>query len=285
MGFLRSKTNSPSAVPQYTGLQIQTSSNAVPITLLWGTAKVAPNVIWTGGFYSVPQNQPQGGKGGGGQHVSGYEYFSHFAMGVCEGPVAGFGRIWVGQSIFGDFWGTGITFVRYGGQSQPPWPFLAPYGQQSIGYTGLAYVAANSYDLGSSPVLPQFSLEVYGPLNNSALLNGFDADPALVVQDFLTNSQYGVGFPAASIDATTLLGLSGSAYQAYCRSLFLAFSPALINQEAANSILARWLQLTNTAAVWSGGKLKFIPYGDTSAAGGGATFTPNVAPIYNLADD
>jgi hypothetical protein len=284
MGFLRSKSNSPSAVPQFTGLQIQTSSNAVPITLLWGTTKVSPNVIWTGGFYSVTQTQPQGGKGGGHQ-VSGYEYFTSFAMGVCEGPVAGFGRVWVGQGIFGDFWGTGITFARYGEPTQPPWPFLAPYGQQSIGYNGLAYIAASNYDLGSSPVLPQFSLEVFGPLNNSALLNGFDADPALVVQDFLTNSQYGVGFPAASIDATTLLGLSGPTYQAYCRALALAFSPALINQEAANSILARWLQLTNTAAVWSGGKLKFIPYGDTSATRGSVTFTPNVAPLYNLADD
>jgi hypothetical protein len=211
--------------------------------------------------------------------------FSSFAMGVCEGPVAGFGRVWVGQSIFGDFWGTGITFARYGEPTQPPWPFLAPYGQQSIGYNGLAYIAANNYDLGTSPVLPQISLEVFGTLNNSARLNGFDADPALVVQDFLTNSQYGVGFPAASIDATTLLGLSGPTYQAYCRALSLAFSPALINQEAANSILARWLQLTNTAAVWSGGKLKFIPYGDTPAAGGPATFTPNVTPLYNLADD
>jgi len=367
MGFLRSKSNSPSAVPQYTGLQIQTSSNAVPITLLWGTTKVSPNVIWTGGFYSTPQTQKSGGKGGGGQQVTGYEYFSDFAMGVCEGPVAGFGRIWVGQSIYGDFWGTGITFARYGEPSQPPWPYLAKYGQQSLGYNGLAYIAANNYDLGSSPVLPQFSCEVFGPLNNSALLNGFDADPALVVQDFLTNSQYGVGFPAASIDATTLLSQSrsstvtisiaspgvvtwtanalsnnqavvfsttgtlptgltvaavyyvlaaaantfevsaipggaaiatsgsqsgvhtatvwDSSYQNDCRALSLAFSPALINQEAANSILARWLQLTNTAAVWSGGKLKFIPYGDSSLTGGGRTFVPNVAPLYNLADD
>ena len=91
MGFLRSKTNSPSTVPQFTGLQIQTSSNAVPITLLWGTTKVAPNVIWTGGFYSVPQYQKQGGKCGGGRQLQGYEYFSSFAMGVCEGPVNGGG--------------------------------------------------------------------------------------------------------------------------------------------------------------------------------------------------
>jgi hypothetical protein len=203
------------------------------------------------------------------------------------------------------------------------------------------------------------------------VVNGRDSDPALIIQDFLTNTQYGVLFPAASIDATTLLtsgttatvtitmaspavvtwtanGLANgqavafsttgalptgliagvvdyvvsaatntfevaatvggaaintsgtqsgtqtastadSSYQAYCRASYLALSPVLTNQEAANSILARWLQLTNTAAVWSGGKLKFIPYGDTPVTGptsiGNLTFNPNVTPIYNLADD
>ncbi len=145
--------------------------------------------------------------------------------------------------------------------------------------------------------------------------NGYDADPALVIQDFLTNAQYGVGFPAASIDATTLLGSSGdSSYQSYCKAVGLALSPALTDQEAANSVLARWLQLTNTAAVWSSGVLKFIPYGNSSVTGplytggsigfgtwntsqsysyvgqpqvqiGTCTFNPNVTPIYNLTDD
>ncbi|MGH6794026.1 MAG: phage tail protein [Methylocella sp.] len=97
-------------------------------------------------------------------------------------------------------------------------------------------------------------------------------------------------FPAASIDLTTLLGASGdSSYQTYCRASYLALSPCLTSQEAANSILARWLQLTNSTAVWSGGKLKFVPYGDTTITGstsiGNVTFNPNVAPIYNLADD
>lgn len=286
MGFLQSKNKSPSVVPHFTGLQIQTSSNAVPITLLWGTTKVSPNVIWTGGFYAVAQTTSSGGKGGGGTTVTGYEYFSSFAMGVCEGPVIGFGKVWAGQNIYGGLSGTGITFARFGGTPQLPWPFLAAYGQQSLGYNGLAYTAANNYDLGSTPVLPQFSLEIFGPLVGTATWNTYDADPALVIQDFLTNSQYGVGFPAASIDASTLLGLStGPSYQVYCRAAFLALSPALVNQEAANSILARWLQLTNTAAVWSGGKLKFIPYGDSTFTGNGVTFAPNVAPVYNLTDD
>ena len=84
-------------------------------------------------------------------------------------------------------------------------------------------------------------------------------------RDFLTNAQYGIGFPESSIDATTLYGSGGDAsYQTYCAAIGLALSPALTDQEQASSILGRWLQLTNTAAVWSGGLLKFIPYGDTA---------------------
>ena len=49
-----------------------------------------------------------------------------------------------------------------------------------------------------------------------------------------------------------------------------AFSPALVSQEQASSILTRWLQLFSTAAVWSGGLLKFIPYGDTAISQGSA---------------
>ena len=95
-------------------------------------------------------------------------------------------------------------------------------------------------------------------------MNGVDADPAQVISDFLVNPQYGVGFSGASINATTLFGSGGDAsLQTYCRAAGLAFSPALTTQETASSILTRWLQLLNCAAVWSGGQLKFIPYGDS----------------------
>ena len=168
---------------------------------------------------------------------------------------------------------------RYGYES-----YLFPGA--ALNYPGVAYAVTAYFDLGSSPSMPALSFEVFGRLVGSGSYNGVDANPALVVQDLLTNSQYGAGFPAASIDATTLLGGSGSSsYQAYCNASGLAFSPVLANQESANSILTRWLQLTNTAAVWSGGKLKFIPYGDLLIAGNGVSFMPDVTPIYNLNDD
>ena len=115
--------------------------------------------------------------------------------------------------------------------------------------------------------------------STAAGANGVDADPAQIVGDFLTNAQYGVGFPSSSIDATTLYGSGGDAsLQTYCKAAGLALSPALTNQETASSILGRWLQLCNTAAVWSGGLFRLIPYGDSAVTGGGVTFTPDVTP-------
>ena len=148
-------------------------------------------------------------------------------------------------------------------------------------------MASPEFDLGSSASLPSIAFEVAGRLQATAqTVNAFDCDPSAVIGDFLTNSQYGVGFPPASIDATTLFGTPGDAsYRNYCWAAGLALSPALTDQEAANSILTRWLQLTNTAAIWSGGKLKFLPYGDAPLTGNGQTFTPNAAPIYDLGDD
>ena len=76
-----------------------------------------------------------------------------------------------------------------------------------------------------------------------------------------------------------------SSWQTWCRALGLDFSPCLDLVEKANDVLARWFQITNTAAVWSGSVLKAIPYGDTSVTGNGYVFTPDVTPVYDLSDN
>jgi Putative phage tail protein len=330
-----------------------------------------------GGFYAIPNYQKSGGKGGG-QQLEGYTYYTSFLTGLCEGPINNYITTFLNQQYLFGLYGSGLEVATGGTTPQAPWGYLeAFFPGQALGYNGLAYVGAYNFNLGSSPNLPQFSFILAGitgvgkSIWDGNVVNGQDSDPALIIQDFLTNAQYGVLFPAASIDATTLLsgsrsstvtisiaspgvvawtanGLSNgqailfsttgalptgltagtvyyvvaaaantfevsataggaaintsgsqsgtqtatfwdSSYQNYCRASHLALSPCLTNQEAANSIIARWLQLTNTAAVWSGGKLKFIPYGDTTITGptsiGNVTFNPNVTPIYNLADD
>ncbi len=296
MGFLTSGNNSKNNyVPYYVGLQIQTSGSAVPIAIVYGSNKIAPNAFWTGGYYGYWYKGTGSSNKGSSNSGSGhYEYHTSFMMGLCEGPIKGISTVWKGNQITNTF-SAGIWTIFKGTSTQNPWGALTTYfASQALAYRGLAYITSFNYDLGSTPTLPQYSFEVNGILDGSAGFdaagNHWDADPALIIQDFLTNPQYGVGFPSASIDLTTLLGATGdSSYQTYCSASFIAMSPALTNQEAANSILSRWLQLTNSAAVWSGGKLKFIPYGDVSitgaAHGSPVTFNPNVTPIYNLGDD
>ncbi|WP_036256302.1 phage tail protein [Methylocapsa acidiphila] len=299
MSFLRSANAAKQAwVYEYSGLQIQSATAGVPIPIVYGTNKSGYNLIWQGGFFGVPQysaNTGSGGKGGSSnkQTVSGYSYYVSAILGLCEGPIAGIGTIWSGSSST-TLASAGWTFFS-GSTPQPYWSVLSTqFPDQTIAYGGLAYVCSAAFYLGSSANLPSENFEIRGVLSfpsTSAVVNGLDADPALIVQDFLTNSQYGVGFPPESINASTLLGASGDAsYQTYCRAAGLALSPTLVNQETANSILARWLLLTNAAVVWSGGELKFIPYGDLQITrqlqtGKLSTYTPQISPIYNLTDD
>ena len=39
--------NQPTTAPDYTGLQIQTAVNTLPIAIVWGESKIAPNVMIT----------------------------------------------------------------------------------------------------------------------------------------------------------------------------------------------------------------------------------------------
>lgn len=292
MGFLRAG-NSNTQITKYSGLQVQTTSSSVPVPIVYGANILAPNCFWYQNFKAHPKYSggKGGGKGGGGGDASpsSYTYSCAIMMGICEGPIAGIGQIWQTSTTAVDLAALGLSLFA-GSSPQNVWPYLsAAFPAQALTYPGVAYVSNANYDLGVSASVGDNNFEVFGILHGSGV-NGQDADPAQVISDFLTNPQYGVGFPAASIDATSLFANSGdSSYQTYCWANYLAISPVLNMQETASSILTRWLQLTNATAVWSGGLLKIIPYGDGIVTGGSAssqrTWTPNLTPVYDLTDE
>ncbi len=272
MSIFRVAAKQSAVTPDYTGLQIQTAVNALPVPIVWGESKVAPNIVWYNNFQTIAEQSGGGGGkggifGGGGGTTTGYTYTASVIMALCEGPIDAINQIWRGQSVY-TLSGLGLSLFT-GTTPQTQWSYLATaYPSQALAYQGTAYVCAANYNLSDSATLDNHNFEIQGFFYGSGA-NGVDADPAKVVGDFLANAQYGIGFPEASIDATTLYGSGGDAsYQTYCAAVGLALSPALTDQEQASSILGRWLQLTNTAAVWSGGLLKFIPYGDTATVAG-----------------
>ncbi len=264
---------SSSQKPDYTGLQLQTSVNTLPIPIVWGQTKIAANVIWYANFNTQGGG---GGKGGLFASPSAYSYTADLIMALCEGPISGIGVIWRDQSTY-TLAELGLTLFD-GTTPQAVWGYLAAsYSVEALAYQGTCYACAANYALGDNADIGNHNFEIIGIFAGTGV-NGIDADPAQVISDFLTNPQYGAGFSAASIDATTLFGAGGDAsLQTYCRAMGLAFSPALTDQEQGSSILSRWLQLLNCAAVWSGGMLKLIPYGDETIAAGNVTNTVQYA--------
>jgi Putative phage tail protein len=74
-------------------------------------------------------------------------------------------------------------------------------------------------------------------------------------------------------------------YSNYCVANGIFLSPVLDAQKSGSDWIQEILDVTNSAAVWSEGLLKIIPYGDTAAVGNGATFLPNTSPIYDLSSN
>jgi len=263
--------------PDYTGLQLQTATATLPIPILWGQSKLAPNVVFYANFRT--HNVKSGGKGGlfSSSTTTGYNYSADVILALCEGPISNIGYVWRDQSTY-TLASLGLTLFN-GTTPQSLWSYLAAtYPNEALAYQGTAYVCAANYQLGGAASIGNHNFEIVGILAGTGV-NGIDADPAQVIYDFLTNAQYGAGFAPASINLTTLYGTGGDAsLQTYCRAMGIAFSPLLSSPEQGSSVLSRWLQILNCAAVWSGGQLNFVPYGDQAISAGNVvkTFT---API------
>jgi hypothetical protein len=289
MSFLSGGAKSTGYKPNFTGLQIQTSINTLPIPVGWGKFRVAPNVIFTGNFRQYSKSQKVGkGLFGGGSSTT-YTYSADIIMGICEGPISGITQIWKDGTIYYSLSAIGLS-LALGNTPQSPWPYLySTYPGEALTYPGTAYVHAANYSLGSSASISNHNFEVETPLAGTGA-NGVDADPAYVIEDFLTNQQYGVGFPSGSINYNSMISspaattTGDAALQTYCKAVGIAFSPVLTNVETAQSVLQRWQKLLNCAVFVSGGQLNMVPFGDTTVSGNGVTYVPNLTPIFNLGD-
>lgn len=245
--------------PKLNGLQVQSSTLGLPISLGWGRGRMKCNLMWYGAFTAIAHTAKTGGKGlGGGSKNTTYTYTASIMMGICEGGaggIRGIRTIYKDTAVLTSLSAAGLSLAT-GSPTQPVWSYLtSKVPAHAIPYSGIAYVYAQDYDLADSATLSNHSFEIDFGVQLSGVANG-DADPKDIITDFLTNPAYGVPMWGS--------GLIGdlSDYSLYCRANNLLLSPVLESQSGAASILEEWLTATNSAAFWSEGMLKIRPYGD-----------------------
>jgi hypothetical protein len=272
--------------PQYTGLATQTSTSNIPVAILMGKSRVAPNIVFQGDFKAHKQKQ-KAGKGFGGSTVS-YTYSGTYQLALGWGPAIAITKVWKDQSKETDYTKLGFS-VQLGTIPQSPWGYMVTaHPSEALGYSGIIMMNVANYDLGSTNTLGQHSFEGEWHLYNTQVGGNGDADCALAIEEFLTNEIYGVPIDLSilsnllSTGAATTTG--DDAYQTYCRAIGFGLSPTLISQEAANNVLDRWTKITNTATVWTGYSLKLVPYADETITANGVTYLPNFPIRYTITD-
>ncbi|HZF19514.1 MAG TPA: phage tail protein [Burkholderiales bacterium] len=192
--------------PSAASLQLQTSTLGRAIAAIFGTMRIAPNLIWFGDFMAIAHTSTEGGggKGGGGGGVSqtAYTYQTALLLALCEGPIGTVMNVWNGKER-SSLAALNLSFFT-GSYAQSPPSFLTTgHPAEALSYRGIAYLASPVYDLGDSAQLPNHGFEVEGllPYGSSGQTGKtFTANPAT---DTLISTAHGFAEGASIRISTT----------------------------------------------------------------------------------
>lgn len=268
-------------------MRIQQSAYGLCQPLVYGKNRVAANMFWYGDFTATAHTttKKQGGKGGGVKTKNTtYTYSASFMLGLCENKIKDIGIIWRDKEQIVPKTEGGIQlkpidqlgFELFDGDHNPVWGYLpSKHPDQALHYPFLGYVACANYDLGGSASLSNHNFEVISDITFSETIQ--DANPADVIEDFITNPRYGA---SPSLQMADL-----SEFRTYCTATNLLISPAMTEQREAFEIINEIVEAVNCAVVPSPDGLKIRSYGDSVVSGNGVTYIPNLEPVYHLTDD
>ena len=152
-------------------LAVQTSTYGRMIPQVFGTVRIAGNVIWSRPIREVATtttiSSGGGGKGGGSSRAkqtstqTSYSYSVTLAIAVCEGAITRLDRVWADSKLLDLSMGTYRIYL--GGEDQLPDPLIeSVYGVGNTpAYRGMAYVVIEDFPLAAfGNRIPNFSFEV-----------------------------------------------------------------------------------------------------------------------------
>ncbi len=143
-------------MPPMASYPVQRSNKGTPIPKIYGTARVAGNILWMGENHPWQHKSSSGGKGGGGgETVTDSGNRRSFLIGICEGPAIVL-RVWKGKTELTSL--NGITVFR--GEGEADTGINALTGEEFSNYPNTCCVYFDEFEIGSGGALPNFTFEV-----------------------------------------------------------------------------------------------------------------------------
>lgn len=271
MGFLFSRgRNTTNRADMIADFQINTASYGEVVPEILGTTRVSGNIIDYEDFTAHEhKSTTRTGKGGGSKHTEiTYTYTVAAAIGLCEGPIKGIGKVWRDKEVY-QYPNEKIELTLFKGDyGQTPWPYmLSKHPDKALPYSGLAYMAG-VVDLGDRGSLPQYNFEIQGKLLETG--DGVDVNPA----DYIVHVLQSVGADVV-ID-----GIDN--FRAYCKAADILIStPPNQKSAKAQQVINDIAEITNSLVFWSTDRLKIVPLADKPIGG----WTPANQIQYDLTAD
>lgn len=270
MSFFRGRTTTTRAnkISEFT---VNTAEYGAVVPEIIGTVRTAGNVIYYDDFTAHEHREThKAGKGGKSKQVSiTYTYTVAVILGLCEGPIAGIGKVWVGKNVH-NYPADDIHLTLFDGkENQQPWAYTqGKHPDKALPYPGLAYMAG-VIDLGDSGSMPSYNFEVKGRLLETG--DGVDVNPADYIRYVLDK----IGKKDMQI-----IGLDN--YRKYCKEAdLLISSPPDEDAKAAREVVNEIAKLTNAYVFWSNDKLKIVPLADRPVG----SWAPDKTGIIDLTAD
>lgn len=272
MGFFKGHTTTIRA-NKIADFTVSTAEYGSAVPEILGTTRISGNVIYYDDFTAHEHRETQrSGKGG---HSSktvtiSYTYTVAVILGLCEGPIQGLKRVWVGKDIY-TYPNDTIQLTLFAGETnQKPWAYtLGKHPDKALSYSGLAYMAG-VIDLGDSGSMPNYNFEVVGKMTDTG--DGIDVNPA----DYMRYILDKVGLSDVEI-----VGLDN--YRQYCKAadMLISTPPDETSAKSAREIINEIATLTNAYVFWSNDTFKIVPLDDRDYTG----WKPNRTILYDLSAD
>lgn len=280
MGFIfGGGSNVTTRADRITQFQTATCSFGQGLPIAYGTVKFNPQLINYQDFTSVEKRTSvKTGKHSRSTTID-YDYYCYLEFGLAEGVIDGFGRVWLGDTVYSSLDALNASKVEgsplsgnRGDNSSPSAYMQQKHSNIACRYENLARVYGYIYLGHNTASVPSYAFELFGHLRSTG--DGTDANVAAVIRDMLARAGMDAYIDEASYQN----------YYDYCNTADWRISTPsgrMDSQASTQSYVEELLDITNTYMSWSNGKFKFIPRDDRTHG----NWKPNKTVVYDLTHD